>query len=87
VHHRAIPRRRLAVTFGRPVAKSDQRSVDLANFDLRVTVSDTQIRGGALAEPAGPGLRTVFCAEGDWRRADAEVTQAGDAARGAGRRR
>jgi len=32
-------------------------------------------------EPAGPGLRTVFCAEGDWRRAAAEVTQAGDAAR------
>ena len=36
----------------------------------------------ALAgEPAGPGLRTVFCAEGDWRRAEAEVTQAGDTAR------
>jgi DNA-3-methyladenine glycosylase II len=32
-------------------------------------------------EPAGPGLRTVFCAEGDWRRAAAEVTQAGDTAR------
>ena len=31
--------------------------------------------------PAGPGLRTVFCVEGDWRRADAEVTQAGDSAR------
>jgi hypothetical protein len=30
--------------------------------------------------PAGPGLRTVFCAEGDWRRAEAEVTQAGDTA-------
>src|SRR5690242_6596175 len=29
----------------------------------------------------GPGLRTVFCAEGDWRRAEAEVTQAGDTAR------
>ncbi len=26
---------------------------------------------------AGQGLRTVFCAEGDWRRAEAEVTQAG----------
>ena len=36
----------------------------------------------ALAgEPGGPGLRTVFCAEGDWRRAEAEVTQAGDTAR------
>src|SRR6201984_2139457 len=36
----------------------------------------------ALAgEPAGPRLRTVFCAEGDWRRAEAEVTQAGDIAR------
>jgi DNA-3-methyladenine glycosylase II len=36
----------------------------------------------ALAgEPAGPGLRTVFCAEGDWCRAEAEVTQAGDTAR------
>jgi DNA-3-methyladenine glycosylase II len=35
----------------------------------------------ALAgQPAGPGLRTVFCAEGDWRRAEAEVTQAGNAA-------
>jgi DNA-3-methyladenine glycosylase II len=35
----------------------------------------------ALAgEPAGPGLRTVFCAEGDWRRAEAGVTQAGDTA-------
>ena len=35
----------------------------------------------ALAgQPAGPGLHTVFCVEGDWRRADAEVTQAGDAA-------
>ena len=35
----------------------------------------------ALAgQPAGPGLRTVFCAEGDWRRADVAVTQAGDAA-------
>ena len=33
------------------------------------------------AEPAGPGLRTVFCAEGDWRRAEAEVTQSGDTAR------
>jgi DNA-3-methyladenine glycosylase II len=31
--------------------------------------------------PAGPGLRTVFCAEGDWRRAEAGVTQAGDTAR------
>lgn len=31
--------------------------------------------------PAGPGLRTVFCAEGDWRRAEAEVTQEGDMAR------
>ena len=31
--------------------------------------------------PAGPGLRTVFCAEGDWCRAEAEVTQAGDTAR------
>ena len=32
----------------------------------------------ALAgEPTGLGLRTVFCAEGDWRRAEAEVTQAG----------
>jgi DNA-3-methyladenine glycosylase II len=29
---------------------------------------------------AGPRLRTVFCAEGDWRRAEAEVTQAGDTA-------
>jgi hypothetical protein len=36
----------------------------------------------ALAgELAGPGLRTVFCAEGDWRRAEAEVTQAADTAR------
>jgi DNA-3-methyladenine glycosylase II len=36
----------------------------------------------ALAgEPAGPGLHTVFCAEGDWRRAEAEVTQAGETAR------
>jgi DNA-3-methyladenine glycosylase II len=31
--------------------------------------------------PAGPGLRTVFCVEGDWRRAEVEVTQAGDSAR------
>ena len=30
---------------------------------------------------AGPGLRTVFCAEGDWCRAEVEVTQAGDTAR------
>jgi DNA-3-methyladenine glycosylase II len=30
--------------------------------------------------PAGPGLRTVFCAEGDWRRAEAGVTQAGETA-------
>jgi len=36
----------------------------------------------ALAgQQAGPGLRTAFCAEGDWRRAEAEVTQAGDTAR------
>jgi DNA-3-methyladenine glycosylase II len=36
---------------------------------------------GALAGgPAGPGLRAVFCAEGDWRRAEAAVTQAGDTA-------
>jgi DNA-3-methyladenine glycosylase II len=36
----------------------------------------------ALAgESAGPGLRAVFCAEGDWRRAEAEVTQAGNTAR------
>ena len=35
----------------------------------------------ALAgDPAGLGLRTVSCAEGDWRRAEAEVTQAGDTA-------
>ena len=32
-------------------------------------------------QPAGPGLRAVFCAEGDWRRAEAEVTQAGATAR------
>jgi DNA-3-methyladenine glycosylase II len=33
----------------------------------------------ALAsEPAAPGLCTVSCVEGDWRRAEAEVTQAGD---------
>ena len=32
-------------------------------------------------ESAGLRLRTVFCAEGDWRRAEAEVTQAGDTAR------
>jgi len=32
----------------------------------------------ALAgQPAGSGLCTVFCAEGDWRRAEVEVTQAG----------
>jgi DNA-3-methyladenine glycosylase II len=31
-------------------------------------------------EPTAAGLRTVFCAEGDWRRAEAEVTQAGDTA-------
>ncbi len=30
---------------------------------------------------AGPGLRTVFRVEGDWHRAEAQVTQAGDAAR------
>jgi DNA-3-methyladenine glycosylase II len=36
----------------------------------------------ALAgQPAGPGLRTVFCAEGDWRRAEVEATQAGATAR------
>jgi DNA-3-methyladenine glycosylase II len=36
----------------------------------------------ALAgQPAGAGLRTVFCAEGDWRRAEVEVTQAGATAR------
>jgi DNA-3-methyladenine glycosylase II len=35
----------------------------------------------ALAcEPAGLGPRTVFCAEGDWCRAEAEATQAGDTA-------
>jgi DNA-3-methyladenine glycosylase II len=36
----------------------------------------------ALAgEAAGPVLRTVFCAEVDWHRAEAQVTQAGDTAR------
>ena len=36
----------------------------------------------ALAgQPAGPGLRTVFCAEGDWRRAEVEATQARATAR------
>jgi DNA-3-methyladenine glycosylase II len=36
----------------------------------------------ALAgRPAGPRLRTVFCAESDWRRAAVEVTQAGATAR------
>jgi DNA-3-methyladenine glycosylase II len=30
---------------------------------------------------AGAGLRTVFCAEGDWRRAEAEVAQTGGTAR------
>jgi hypothetical protein len=35
----------------------------------------------ALADqPAGPGLRTAFCAEGDWCRAEVEVTQAGGTA-------
>ena len=35
----------------------------------------------ALAgQPAEPGLHTVFCAEGDWRRAEAQVTQAGNTA-------
>jgi hypothetical protein len=29
---------------------------------------------------AGPGLRTVFCAEGDWRPAQVAVTQAGETA-------
>lgn len=33
------------------------------------------------AQPAGPPLRTVYCAEADWRRAEVEVTQAGTAAR------
>jgi DNA-3-methyladenine glycosylase II len=41
--------------------------------------------GFTPAAPAGdpvvPGLRAVFCAEGDWRRAEARVTQAGDTAR------
>jgi hypothetical protein len=32
-------------------------------------------------QPAGPGLRTVFCTEGDWHRAETEVTQAGATAR------
>jgi DNA-3-methyladenine glycosylase II len=31
-------------------------------------------------QPVGQGLRTVFCAEEDWRRAEVEVTQAGAAA-------
>jgi len=31
-------------------------------------------------QPAAPGLRTVFCAEGDWRRVEAEVTQTGHTA-------
>jgi DNA-3-methyladenine glycosylase II len=36
----------------------------------------------ALAgEATGPGLRTVFCVEGDWHRAEAEVTQSGSTAR------
>jgi DNA-3-methyladenine glycosylase II len=36
----------------------------------------------ALAgQPGGPGLRAVFCAEGGWRRAEVEVTQAGATAR------
>jgi hypothetical protein len=36
----------------------------------------------ALAgQSAGAGLRAVFCAEGDWRRAKVEVTQAGATAR------
>ena len=36
----------------------------------------------ALAgDPAGAGLRTVFCAEGDWFRAEAQVTQAEGIAR------
>jgi hypothetical protein len=36
----------------------------------------------ALAgEATGPPLRTVFCAEADWHRAEAQVTQAGDTAR------
>ena len=36
----------------------------------------------ALAgQSAGTGLRTVFCAEGDWRRAEVEVTQPGATAR------
>ena len=36
----------------------------------------------ALArEPTGPLLSTVFCVEGDWCRAEAEVTQAGNTAR------
>ena len=34
------------------------------------------LAGGSV----GPRLRTVFCAEGDWRRAEAVVTQAGDTA-------
>ena len=36
---------------------------------------------GAARRPGPAGLRTVFCADGDWRRAAAEVTQAGDTAR------
>jgi DNA-3-methyladenine glycosylase II len=31
--------------------------------------------------PGGPGLRTVFCVEGDWHRAEVQVTQIGDTVR------
>jgi DNA-3-methyladenine glycosylase II len=39
------------------------------------------IPAALAAGPARPGLRTVFRVEGDWRRAEAAVTQAGDTAR------
>jgi hypothetical protein len=47
-----------------------------------VTADRPAVLGGLppaalAAEPTGPGPGTVFCAEGDWRRAEAEVTQAG----------
>jgi DNA-3-methyladenine glycosylase II len=59
----------------------------VAEFEGPVVAADQPAVLGGLhpaalpCEPARPELRTVFCAEGDWRRAEAEVTQAGDTAR------
>ena len=75
------PNTRLHVDLERP-APLGTRLEGLLTVQAVPLLHQPRFTPAALAgQSAGAGLRTVFCAEGDWRRAEVEVTQAGATAR------